>query len=66
MSVSSQELVKKESPQNFFARLHKGEVLPTNKQFRGLKLNNTHAKEEMICDCCSDDGCGGDDCCGFN
>lgn len=55
----------KEDPTQFFQRLHKGDFLPTEKQFRGLRLADPR-KGEMICDCCSDDGCGGDDCCGFN
>jgi len=51
---------------SFFRSLYKGEELEPVNRFRGLKLKNDHISAEMICDCCSDDGCGDDDCCGFN
>jgi hypothetical protein len=45
----------------FFRRLYQGQELPSDKPFVGLRLKN-HAQCEMICDCCTDEGCGGDDC----
>lgn len=50
---------------SFLENLHKGKKLTSNSPFLGLRLKN-HSSAEMICDCCSDDGCGQDDCCGFN
>lgn len=50
---------------SFFRGLNKGEQLTPSSLFLGLRLKN-HSLAEMICDCCSDDGCGQEDCCGFN
>ncbi len=44
-----------------FRRLYKGVVLPNSRPFIGLRLKG-HAQHEAICDCCTDEGCGGDDC----
>lgn len=49
----------------FFRSLFRGREIEPVRQFRGLRLKD-RSPEEMICDCCSDDGCGQDDCCGFN
>lgn len=57
---------KKVDPRTFFMKLYSGAELPPLTRFRGVRLGSEHLKGEMICDCCSDDGCGADDCCGFN
>lgn len=57
---------KKVDPRAFFMKFYSGAELSPLTRFRGIRLGPGHFKEEMICDCCSDDGCGSDDCCGFN
>lgn len=49
----------------FFEKLYKGTKLNPQNHFKGIRLKNS-SEEDNICDCCSDDGCGSDDCCGFN
>lgn len=59
-NMSRQSSLVEEASQ-LFRNLYTGQELPSECLFVGLRLKN-HAQCEMICDCCSDEGCGQDDC----